>query len=195
MAAVPLPASWLDDPVPSGLTPDQPGFSLPVGTVTFLLTDIEGSTRGWESAPSAMGPAVARHYEVLDEAIAAHHGVRPVEQGEGDSVVGAFARASDAVAAALFAQRALASEAWPRGAALRVRMALHTGEAELRGEGNYFGPAVIRCARLRAIAHGGQVLVSRATAELVAAPDERGQLDGQIVGHRVEGMQRPEGAA
>jgi predicted ATPase/DNA-binding CsgD family transcriptional regulator len=139
-----------------------------------------------------MGPAVARHYEVLDEAIAAHHGVRPVEQGEGDSVVGAFARASDAVAAALFAQRALASEAWPQGAALRVRMALHTGEAELRGEGNYFGPAVIRCARLRAIANGGQVLVSRATAELVA---ERLPADAALADlgwHRLKDLGRPE---
>jgi predicted ATPase/class 3 adenylate cyclase/DNA-binding CsgD family transcriptional regulator len=192
VSALPLPVSWLDDPVPSALSPDQPGFSLPVGTVTFLLTDIEGSTRGWESAPEAMGRAVGRHYELLDEVIGAHHGVRPVEQGEGDSVVAAFARASDAVAAALDAQRALVGEAWPEAAPLRVRMALHTGEAELRGEGNYFGPAVIRCARLRAIAHGGQVLVSQPTADLVEGRLPEGAALVDLGSHRLKDLGRPE---
>jgi predicted ATPase/class 3 adenylate cyclase/DNA-binding CsgD family transcriptional regulator len=192
VAALPLPASWLDDPVPSALSPDQPGFSLPVGTVTFLLTDIEGSTRGWESAPEAMGPAVGRHYELLDEAIRVHRGVRPVEQGEGDSVVGAFARASDALAAALDAQRALVGEPWPDGARLRVRMAVHTGEAELRGEGNYFGPAVIRCARLRAIGHGGQVLVSQPTADLVVGRLPEGASLADLGAHRLKDLGRPE---
>ncbi len=80
-------------------------FQLPVGTVTFMLTDIEGSARLWESDPEAMGVAVARHYELLDAAIVLHGGVRPVEQGEGDSVVAVFVRASDALAAALDVQR------------------------------------------------------------------------------------------
>ena len=124
-----------------GAPPNQAGFSLPVGTVTFLLTDVEGSTRQWEAEPDAMAAAIARHYEVLDDAIAAHNGVRPVEQGEGDSVVGAFARASDALAAA---RRRAARAAAPRpgrtARELAVRMAIHTGEAELRDEGNYFGP-------------------------------------------------------
>src|SRR6478672_5660723 len=75
-------------------------FALPTGTVTFLLSDIEGSTRRWEDAPEAMAVAIPRHYELLDAAIVAHGGVRPVEQGEGDSVLGAFSRASDGVAAA-----------------------------------------------------------------------------------------------
>ena len=79
----------------------------PAGTVTFLLSDIEGSTRLWERDPEAMGVAIPAHYAMLAEAIARHGGVRPVEQGEGDSVVAAFSRASDAVAAALDAQRAL----------------------------------------------------------------------------------------
>ena len=73
------------------------GFVLPTGTVTFLMTDIEGSTRAWERHPEALAVAVPRHYEILDEAITAHGGVRPVEQGEGDSVVAAFSRASDAL--------------------------------------------------------------------------------------------------
>ena len=76
-------------------------FVLPAGTVTFLLTDVEGSSRLWEERPADMGAAIARHYDMLDEAIAAHGGVRPVEQGEGDSVVAAFARAGDAVRAAV----------------------------------------------------------------------------------------------
>ena len=71
---------------------------LPAGTVTFLLTDVEASSRLWEERPTEMGAAIAQHYEVLDEVVATHHGVRPVEQGEGDSIVAAFARAGDAVA-------------------------------------------------------------------------------------------------
>src|SRR6516162_4977459 len=102
-----------------------------------------------------MAWAVARHYELLDAAVTADPGVRRVERGEGDSVVAAFSRASDAIAAAVEAQRALSAVAWPDATPVRVRMAVHTGEAELRDRGNYFGPAVIRCARLRSLAHGG----------------------------------------
>src|SRR4029077_18560661 len=119
------------------------GFVLPTGTVTFLMTDIQGSTRAWERSPEALAGAVPRHYEILEEAIAAYGGVRPIEQGEGDSVVGAFSRASDAVAAGLRAQQLLGAERWPDGIPLAVRMAIHTGEAQLRDEGNYFGLAVI----------------------------------------------------
>ena len=165
---------------------------LPVGTVTFLLTDIEGSTRLWESAGDAMAEAVSRHYEILDAAMRDQEGVRPVEQGEGDSVVAVFTRARDALLAALEAQRMLHAEAWPDGAALRVRMALHTGDAKLRDEGNYFGPAVIRCARLRALAHGGQVLLSRATCDLVHGrlPEEATLVD--LGEHRLRDLGRPE---
>jgi predicted ATPase/class 3 adenylate cyclase len=140
---------------------------LPAGMVTFLLTDVEGSTRLWESVPEAMGAAIRRHYQLLDAAIALHGGVRPQEQGEGDSVVAAFTCASDALAAALDIQRAFFCERWPEDASLRLRIALHTAEAQLRNEANYFGPAVNRCARLRAAAHGGQVVLSRTTHDLV----------------------------
>src|SRR5262245_27663756 len=105
---------------------------LPSGTVTFLLTDIEESTVAWERDATGMAAAVARHYELLDAVVAAHNGRRPVEQGEGDSVVAAFVRATDAVAAAVDAQDVLGE------LGLRVRIAIHTGEAELRDEGNYF---------------------------------------------------------
>src|SRR3984885_11934657 len=142
-------------------------FALPAGTVTFLLTDIEQSTRQWEAHPEEMAQAVPAHYALLSDAVGRHGGVRPVEQGEGDSIVAAFSRASDALAAALDAQRALAAQAWPGELDLRVRIALHTAEAQLRDEGNYFGVALSRCARLRAIAHGGQTLLSRAVHDLV----------------------------
>jgi predicted ATPase/class 3 adenylate cyclase/DNA-binding CsgD family transcriptional regulator len=186
------PPSWLDELVATGAAPDQPSSSLPIGTVTFLLTDVEGSTRGWEDAPDAMAAAIARHYELLDDAIVAHNGVRPVEQGEGDSVVGAFARASDAIAAALDAQRLLRAEAWPESASLAVRMAIHTGDAELREEGNYFGPTVIRCARLRAIGAGGQMLVSGPTADLVADRLPPGASLADLGHHRLKDLGRPE---
>ncbi|MGH3775154.1 MAG: LuxR C-terminal-related transcriptional regulator [Pseudonocardiaceae bacterium] len=171
---------------------EQATFHLPVGTVTFMLTDVEGSTRRWESAPEAMSAAVARHYELLDEAIALHGGVRPLEQGEGDSVVAAFTRASDALATALDVQRWFHSEGWPEGASLRLRIALHTAEAQLRNEGNYFGRAVNRCARLRAIAHGGQVVLSRTTRDLALDQlPEHAELTDLGV-HRLRDLGRPE---
>jgi class 3 adenylate cyclase len=115
---------------------------LPTGTVTLLLADVEGSTRLWQSQPEEMTAAVGRFNQVVSDVIAAHGGVRPVEQGEGDSFVAAFARASDAVSCALELQRAPL-------APIRLRIGVHTGEVQLRDEGNYIGPAVNRTARLR----------------------------------------------
>src|ERR1700749_1192233 len=103
---------------------------LPTGTVTLLLADGEGSTRLWETQPDQMTAAIARLNSVVSDVIAAHNGVRPVEQGEGDSFVAAFARASDAVAAALELQRA-------PFAPIRLRIGVHTGEIQLRHEGKY----------------------------------------------------------
>jgi class 3 adenylate cyclase len=94
---------------------EESAVHLPVGTVTFMLTDVEGSTLLWESAAEAMGAAIRRHYQLLDAAIALHGGVRPQEQGEGDSVVAAFDCASKALAAALDVQRAFCAECWPEG--------------------------------------------------------------------------------
>ena len=129
---------------------------LPTGTVTLLLADVEGSTRLWETQPEQMTAAVARLNQTVSEIIAAHDGVRPVEQGEGDSFVAAFARASDAVAAALEMQRAPL-------APIRLRIGVHTGEIQLRDEGNYAGPTINRTARLRDLGHGGQTLLSGTT--------------------------------
>ena len=164
------------------------GVALPAGTVTFLLTDVEGSTVLWETRRAEMGAAIARHYDILDEVIGVCGGVRPVEQGEGDSVVAAFAAASDALAAALQAQRRLQTElGW-----IPVRMAVHSGEAQLRGEGNYVGRAIIRCARLRACGHGGQVLVSAATAALIAEDLPAGAGLADLGTVRLRGLSRPE---
>lgn len=141
---------------------------LPEGTVTFLLTDVEGSTRLWVTDPHVAAHRVRRTYEVIGACVERHGGVRPVEQGEGDSTVSVFPRAGDALAAALDAQVELADLAGSAEGRIAVRMALHTGEAMLRDEGNYMGPTVIRCARLRDLGNGGDVLVSNATAGLVA---------------------------
>ncbi|MCY7298156.1 MAG: hypothetical protein LH616_02960, partial [Ilumatobacteraceae bacterium] len=167
-------------------------FALPTGTVTFLLTDVEGSTKLWERDAPAMAVAIAAHYEIVDRAIAAAGGVRPVEQGEGDSVVGAFSRATDCVTAATMAQRLLAAHEWPDGAVLRVRMAIHTGEAQLRDEGNYFGQAIIRCARLRSCGVGGQVLLSQTSADLVLdrLPGDVSLID--LGRHRLKDLQQAE---
>ena len=139
-----------------------------------------------------MADAIARHYDLLDAAITSHDGVRPLEQGEGDSVVAAFSRASDAVLAALDAQRALFEEPWPTASPLRVRMAVHTGEARLRDDRNYAGQAVIRTARLRAIAHGGQVVISSAARDLVIdhLGDDVTLVDLGV--HRLKDLARPE---
>ena len=132
--------------------------SLPTGTVTFLFTDIEGSTALWERYPEAMRQALARHDAILREAIAAHRG--HVFKTIGDAFCAAFSTAPEALAAAAAAQRALHGESWGEVGPLRVRMALHTGAAELR-DGDYFGPPLNRVARLLAAAHGGQALVSQ----------------------------------
>ncbi|OBK14506.1 transcriptional regulator [Mycobacterium asiaticum] len=137
---------------------------LPTGTVTLLLADIEGSTRLWETRPEEAAAAVARLDRTLGELVSTHHGVRPIEQGEGDSFVVAFNRAGDAVACALALQLADL-------APIRLRIGLHTGDIQLRdpetAEGNYVGPAINRAGRLRDLAHGGQTVLSSATEAMV----------------------------
>src|SRR6186997_1442389 len=139
---------------------------LPTGTVTFLFTDIEGSTQLWEQHPSAARAALVRHDALVEQVVVEHDGYLVRPRGEGDSRFAVFARATDAVAAAATLQQALHAEPWPTPAPLRVRMALHTGEADLR-EGDYYGSAVNRCARLRSLASGGQTLLSQVTHGLV----------------------------
>ncbi|HXY92372.1 MAG TPA: adenylate/guanylate cyclase domain-containing protein [Acidimicrobiia bacterium] len=138
--------------------------ALPEGTVTFLFTDVEGSTRLWQEYPEAMPDVSARHDEILREAIESRSGY--VVKTTGDGFHAAFADAADAIDAAIAGQLALGAEEWPLPTPLRARMGVHTGRAELR-DGDYYGTAVNRAARLMSVAHGGQIIVSLATEELV----------------------------
>ena len=141
-------------------------MSAPTGMITFLFTDVEGSTRLWERSPTAMRLALTRHDTLGAGLIDAHRGLLIKSRGEGDSLFSVFDSAPDAAHAACAFQQMLAGEDWPAEAPLRVRMALHTGEADLR-ESDYYGPAVNRCARLRSLAGGGQILLSSLTRSLV----------------------------
>lgn len=134
--------------------------------VTFLLTDIEGSTAAWEADAEAMAPALARHDELVEQVVTSRGGRLIKTRGEGDATFSVFDRPSAAAAAAIELQDAILHEPWVLAEPMRVRVALHTGEAELR-DGDYFGRAVNRAARLRSQASGGQILCSGATAELV----------------------------
>ena len=156
--------------------PSEPGpVELPTGTVTFLLTDIEGSTRLWETVPDAMEEALERHDRLLTEVIEGQGGVVVRSRGEGDSFFAVFHSAIAAVEAAGACQLRLVHEAWPASVALRVRMALHTGEARAHDSDRLDHAPVNRCARVRAAAHGGQVLLTKTTHDLVG-----GRLHGGL---------------
>jgi len=154
----PAPAASDDQPAP------PTAAQLPQGTLTFCFSDIEGSTQLWQQHPHSMPQALVRHDAILREAIQTHGGV--VFKTVGDGVYAVFARAIDALAAALAAQRALHAADWGELGSLRVRMALHTGAAELR-HGDYFGGPLNRLARILALGHGNQILLSHATHDLV----------------------------
>src|SRR6202171_3822729 len=158
---------------------------LPTGMVTLLLADVEGSTQLWETQSDDMADAVSRMDRSLAEVVGTHNGVRPVEQGEGDSFVIAFARASDAVACALDLQRAPL-------APIRLRIGVHTGEVRLRDEGNYIGPTINRTARLRDLAHGGQTVLSGATEPLVVDRLPDGAWLTDLGTHPLRDLPRPE---
>jgi class 3 adenylate cyclase len=165
--------------------------NFPSGTVTFLFTDIEGSTKLWERHPEAMKTALARHDSILKEAITSNHGY--VIKTTGDGFHAVFATAIEAVRAALAAQHGLQSlvsnSAYPFE--LRIRAGLHTGEAELRA-GDYYGPVLNRAARLMSVGHGGQILLSTVTAELAR---EHLSLDTSLLDlgeHRLKDLTQPE---
>ncbi len=141
-------------------------LSVMTRAVTFLLTDIEGSTAAWEADADAMTVALARHDEIVEQVVTSRGGRLIKTRGEGDATFSVFDRPSAAAAAAIELQEAIAHEPWPLLEPMRIRVALHTGEVELR-DGDYFGRAVNRAARLRSLAAGGQILCSGATAELV----------------------------
>ena len=146
------------------------------GVATFLMTDIEGSTRLWEEASVAMTVALEAHDTILRLAVESHGG--SIIKTTGDGLLARFEDPGPAVAAALDGQRALTEHEWPEGAEVRARMAVHSGSAQAR-DGDYFGPALNRVARLLAIGHGGQVLLSGITATLVSdhLPEDASLID------------------
>lgn len=164
---------------------------LPEGVVTFLFTDVEGSTRMFEQAPDAMLEALRRHDEVIEAAVAAHGGIPVRPRGEGDSRFIVFTEATDAVVGAAEIQRRLAAQEWATPERLRVRVSLHTGSADLRW-GDYYGSAVNRAARLRNIAHGGQTVMSAATWELVKDQLPDGVTVQDLGEHGLKDLTRPE---
>jgi DNA-binding SARP family transcriptional activator/tetratricopeptide (TPR) repeat protein len=178
----------------TALPPAQPGSdggALPSGVVTFLLTDIVDSSALWEQHPAAMAVALERHDQLVAERIEALGGTVLKAKLEGDATISVFTKASNAAGAALALRRAFMDEAWPEGAVLQVRMALHTGEA-LERAGDYFGPALNRAARLRAIADAGQILVSQAVAELVADHLPEGTSLASLGERQLRGLSRRE---
>lgn len=159
--------------------------------VTFLLTDIEGSTAAWEADADAMAVALARHDELVEQVVTSRGGRLIKTRGEGDATFSVFDRPSAAAAAAIELQDAIFHEPWALAEPMRIRIALHTGEAELR-DGDYFGRAVNRAARLRSQACGGQILCSGATAELVidSLSDDVALLDLGL--RQLKNLARPE---
>ena len=164
---------------------------LPTGVVTFLLTDIEGSTRLWEREPEAMAKALVRHDAIVTACVRRQNGSVVKSKGEGDSVFAVFHHARDAVNAALIVQIALGMEQWPTSKPISVRMAIHTGQVDLR-DGDYYGPTVNRCARLRALGKGGQVLISGVTAQLVRSQLPSGAGLSDLGTHQLKDLAAPE---
>ncbi|MDP8924600.1 MAG: tetratricopeptide repeat protein, partial [Chloroflexota bacterium] len=161
--------------------------------MTFLLTDLEGSTALWERAAEAMRPALARHDALVGAAVERHGGTLLRAQGAGDSHLAVFARAEDAVAAARAIQDAVLAEPWSTPTPLRVRIGLHTGEAEAR-DGGYLGATVNRCARLQEVGRGGETVLSEVTASLVRDALPAGLALRDLGERRLRGLSRPERA-
>ena len=163
--------------------------NLPTGTVTFLFTDVEGSTRLAQELGDGWPPLLERHREIARAAWGEQHGV---EIGtEGDSFFVVFSSAPQALAAAVAAQREFAAEAWPANAAIRVRMGMHTGEGLLSG-GSYVGLDVHRAARIANAGNGGQILLSASTHALVEGTLPTGVLLREMGEHRLKDLSRPE---
>ena len=164
---------------------------LPEGVVTFVFTDVEGSTRLWEDAPESMMEALNQHDEVIEAVIADHSGISVKPRGEGDSRFLVFAHAVDAVASIAEIQTGLAATDWVTPRPIRIRASLHTGTAGVQ-LGDYYGSAVNRAARLRGIAHGGQTVMSGSTWELVQDQMPEGVTVKDMGEHGLKDLTRPE---
>ena len=165
--------------------------TLPTGTVTFLFTDIEGSTKLWEKYPEAMKSALAKHDVILKNAVESNNG--HIIKNTGDGIHAVFSTALDSVKAALYAQREIKTSEFLKNSevAILVRMGIHTGEAELR-DGDYYGGTLNRAARIMSIGHGGQILISETTLQVAREhfPEEVSSLDLGM--HFLKGLNRPE---
>ena len=164
---------------------------LPDGVVTFLLTDIEGSTALWDLHPEQMAGALVRHEDLIAEIVDEHAGRLLKSRGEGDATLSVFAKATDAVAAATALQRRLRSEAWPGDVELSTRVALHTGEAQLR-DGDYYGGTLNRAARIRGLAAGGEILLSHSTHDVVVDVIATDLVLVALGEHEMKGLRRTE---
>jgi predicted ATPase/class 3 adenylate cyclase len=162
---------------------------LPSGTVTFLFTDLEDSTQLWEDYHQAMKSALARHDAILQAAVKAENGL--IIKTTGDGLHAVFPTATDGVEAVLSAQLGLRAEAWDETGPLRVRMALHSGDAELR-DGDYYGSVVNRAARIMGTASGEQILISGSTADLTRDHLPAGVALLDLGEHHLRGLHRPE---
>jgi class 3 adenylate cyclase len=160
----------------------------PAGSVTLLFTDIEGSTRLLERLGTRYDRVLDEHREIVRAAIAAHDGYEVRTQGDGFFI--AFARAVDAVGAAVVAQRSLGRRGWPDGTAVRVRMGMHTGEPRVVVD-DYVGMDVHRAARICAAAHGAQVIVSETTARIVSLEASDQVRLHDLGEHRLKDVSRP----
>ncbi len=174
---------------PFGIVPGMGG--LPAGVVTFVFTDIEGSTRLWEDAPDQMIEALQQHDTEIDAAIEAHGGRSVKPRGEGDSRFIVFENARQAVEAVSDFQVRLASVEWATPRPIKIRASIHTGHADLQ-LGDYYGSAVNRAARLRAIAHGGQTVMSGSTWELIQDSPPQGATITDMGEHALKDLTRPE---
>ena len=163
--------------------------TLPSGIVTFLFTDVEGSTRRWEAHGDVMKEAVARHDRIVRTSIETNGGA--VFTTAGDEFCSAFSTPQQGVSAAYDAQIQLAAEEWGEVAPFRVRMAIHTGNADER-DGDYFGPPLNRCARLLSIGHGGQILVSEITTQLLRTSLPDGMSLEELGAHELKDLDKPE---
>src|SRR5260370_17843516 len=142
--------------------------ALPEGIVAYLLTDLEGSTRLWESEPSAMRKAMVKHDSIIGDAVERHAGALVEVGREGDSILAVFRKTAGAAGCALEIQREIAEATWPAGGKLQLRIAIHAGEAQLRG-GHYFGQALNRFPPILATSHGGQILLTKSAPAPVVA--------------------------
>ena len=166
-------------------------MGLPTGTVTFLFTDIEGSTELWEHDEGSARNVLVRHDQIIEQLVEENEGMLVRPRGEGDSRFAVFQYAPGAATAAASIQQAFITESWPTDEPLKIRMGLHTGHADLR-EGDYYGSAVNRCARVRSLGYGGQVLLSLATEQIISDYLPEGVEIRDLGMHPLKGLKRPE---